>query len=295
MWHIKIKINSNQNSLQKMRTLFTLIAFIFSIVIHAQDFSGKAIYKTHRKTNMEFSQGKNGMSPELEKQFQERLKKMFQKTFILNFTRTESTYKEDVKLSSPAPQPGQGGVMVMSFGGGGENDVLYKNIREKRYSDKVDLMGKLFLVQDSLTTYDWQMTGETKNIGNYTCYKAIYEREVDNVEMSMVDGEMKETTKKETRVTTAWYTLDVPVSNGPGQYGGLPGLILEINDDNLTIVCTEIVLNPSEKIVIKEPAKGKKVSAEKFGEISIKKSKEMTERYRSKRGDGHDIQIRIGG
>ena len=27
----------------------------------------------------------------------------------------------------------------------------------------------------------------------------------------------------------AWYTLDIPISNGPGNYHGLPGLIVEID------------------------------------------------------------------
>jgi GLPGLI family protein len=279
-----------------MRVLIALLALIVTVSLNAQSFSGKATYKTHRKSNIKIGGDRNGMNPEMQKQLEERMKKMFQKTFILNFNRYESTYKEDVNLSSPGPKPGAGGgVMVMSFGGGGGSDILYKNIKEDRFANKTDLMGKLFLVKDSLRKYDWKMTGETKNIGNYTCYKATYEREEENISMSMVDGEMKETKKKETVVTTAWYTLDVPVSNGPRYYGGLPGLILEINDGNLTIVCTEIVLNPKEKIEIKEPIKGKKVTGEKFEEISRKKSKEMMERFRSKRGDGNGVEIRIGG
>ena len=55
-----------------------------------------------------------------------------------------------------------------------------------------DLMGKLFLVKDELEKYDWKMTGETKNIGQYTCYQAIHEREVENINISMVNGESKE-------------------------------------------------------------------------------------------------------
>jgi GLPGLI family protein len=278
-----------------MRIATLLMALMLSAALSAQGFSGKAIYKTHRKSNIKIGNERSGMTPEMQKQMEERLKKMFQKTFTLNFNRTESTYKEDVKLSSPTPQPGGGGITVMSFGSGGGNDILYKNIKENRYANKTDLMGKLFLVKDSLIKYDWKMTGETKNIGNYTCYKATYEREEENISMSMIDGEMKESSKKKKVVTTAWYTLDVPVSNGPGNYGGLPGLILEINDGGLTIVCTEITLNPSEKIEIKEPEKGKKVTSKKFEEISRKKSKEMMERFRSKRGSGDGIEIRIGG
>ena len=46
----------------------------------------------------------------------------------------------------------------------------------------------------------------------------------------MINGESKESKKKENVVTTAWYTPQIPVSNGPDDYQGLPGLILEIND-----------------------------------------------------------------
>ena len=110
--------------------------------------------------------------------------------------------------------------------------------------------------------------------------------------MKMVNGESKEETTKKMQTTTAWYTLDIPVSNGPRQYGGLPGLILEINDGNQTIVCTEIVLNPKDKPNIKEPEKGKVVNREKFEEISRKKTKEMMENFQ---GRGGGMQIRIGG
>ena len=73
----------------------------------------------------------------------------------------------------------------------------------------------------------------------------------------------------------------------------MPGLILEINDGTTTIVCTEIVINPSEKIKIIEPEKGKVVTQEKYDKISEAKAKEMMERFKSKNGNG--IEIRIGG
>lgn len=278
-----------------MRILLVGMTLLLSFALNAQNFSGKAIYKTHRKSNITVGGEGSNVTPEMQKQLQERMKKMFQKTFTLDFNRYESIYKEDVKLSSPVPEQGGNGIMVMSVGGGGGADVLYKNIKEDRYANKTELMGKIFLVKDSLRKYDWKMTGETKNIGTYTCYKATYEREQESTSVTMVDGEMKESKKTETVVVTVWYTPDIPISNGPGNFGGLPGLILEVNDGKQTIVCSEIVLNPKEKVVINEPTKGKKVNGEKFREITRKKSKEMMDRFRTRRGDGNSFEIRVGG
>tara|TARA_R110001632_G_scaffold6324_5_gene25874 strand:- start:58623 stop:59459 length:837 start_codon:yes stop_codon:yes gene_type:complete len=278
-----------------MKTKFFTILFFLTLSISAQEFYGKATYKTHRKSNIKLDSTQVAQNPDLQKQLEAQMSKMFQKTFELNFTRTESTYKEDAKLNSPTPQASNGGVMVMSFGGGGGSDLLYKNIKENRIANKVELMSKVFLVKDELVKYDWKLTGETKNIGTYTCYKAVYERKVENINMSMVNGEAKQVTKKEMRKTIAWYTADIPVNNGPENYWGLPGLILEINDGNQTIVCTEVVLNPTKKIQIEEPTKGKVVSRKKYEKISREKSKEMMDRFRSNRGDGHQMQIKIGG
>ena len=144
------------------------------------------------------------------------------------------------------------------------SDILYKNILEKRMANKTELMGKVFLIKDNLVAYDWELTGETKNIGNYTCYKAVYEIEEEDIQINMIDGEVKEEKVIKKRTTVAWYTPDVPISNGPRDYGGLPGLILEVNDGDLTIVCSEIVLNPKEVKEIKEPIKGKIVTSKKF-------------------------------
>ena len=53
---------------------------------------------------------------------------------------------------------------------------------------------------------------------------------------------------------TAWYTPQIPINQGPGEYWGLPGLILEINADRTTILCSKIIMNPSEN---KNSFKGK--------------------------------------
>jgi GLPGLI family protein len=281
-----------------MKTAISILIVLLSIALNAQNFSGKATYKTSRKSSFSFDKEKNsGISDEMQKQLQARIQKMNQKTFILNFDKKTSTYKEDVKLDAPNPQAGGAGVMVMSFGGSGNGSVYFKNINEKRFVNQTEIMGKRFLVKDSLPTYQWDLSTETKNIGNYTCYKATFTREVENRQVTFGDGDSKEEKKKEIITTTAWYTPQVPVSNGPDNYQGLPGLILEINDGERLIVCTEIVLNPSEKIEIVAPEKGEIVSQAAYNKIQEEKTQELMERFKGRNGvnTGHGVNIKIGG
>ena len=284
------------NDKLKNMKLLMLKTFMFSCLISgsmfAQDFSGRATYKTHRKSSFELDSTTMAANPGIQEQMEAQMRKMFQKTFTLDFTKSESMYKEEQELDAPKGPSANGGVMVMVMGGDGSSDILYKNILENRTAHKTELLGKVFLIKDNLVAYDWELTGETKNIGNYTCYKAVYEREEESIEINMIDGEVKEekVTKKTTLV--AWYTTDVPVSNGPNNYGGLPGLILEVNDGDLTIVCSELVLNPKKVKEIIEPVKGKIVARKKFEDIAKEKTKEMMDRYKTRDGG---MRIQIGG
>ena len=281
-----------------MKIAISILIVLVSFAVNAQNFSGKAIYKTSRKSNISFGNEKNSViSEDMKKQFEARIQKMNQKTFILNFDKKTSTYKEEVNLEAPKPQVGGAGVMVMSFGGSGNGSVYFKNINEKRFINQTEIMGKRFLVKDTLPTYQWELSTETKNIGNYTCYKATFTREVEDINMTFEDGESKEEKKKKIVTTTAWYTPQVPVSNGPDNYQGLPGLILELNDGERLIVCSEIVLNPSEKTEIVSPEKGEVVSQSAYDKIQKEKSQELMERFKGRNGSnmGHGINIKIGG
>ena len=88
---------------------------------------------------------------------------------LLQFLKKRKTLK--APASWTRKQYGSNGI-----GGGGGNDVVYKNTKENRFVNKTEIMGKLFLIQDKLPAYDWKLTSETKNIGVYTCYKATYTR-----------------------------------------------------------------------------------------------------------------------
>jgi len=270
-----------------MKKIITLSILFTTLSSFSQSFFGKAIYKTNTKSGISFGKDSK-ISDNQKKEIEEKMRKMNQKTFVLEFDKFTSTYKEEGKLN--APQPRSGGITMKVFAST-NTGVYYKNIKEKRFANKTSIMGKVFLIKDSLSTSNWQLSSETKHIGKYTCYKATLAKVVEKTKVEMIDGKLESVKKKVTINTTAWYTPQIPISNGPAAYYGLPGLILEINDGKTTMVCTEIILNPSTEIKIEEPEKGKEVNQFKYNEISAQKEKEMLERFRSRDGKGIEINI----
>jgi len=285
--------------------LSILLLFIVATA-NAQDFQGKAYYES--KTTMDMNFGPKDMTEDMKKRIAERMKSMFEKTYILTFNKSESIYKEEEKLEAPGGQGG-GFKMMGNFTGG----LQYKNIKDSKVLQEQEFFGKQFLINDSLPKLEWKMSGETKQIGKYTCYKATAVRKVNQMDfrsMRRKDREKEEaekendsTSKKDIMdeievpkevTVTAWYTPQVPVSQGPGEFHGLPGLILEVNSDRTTILCSKIVLNPDEKEKIKMPSKGKEVTRAEYNEIMTKKMEEMREMYGGRRGKG-ERHIRIRG
>ncbi len=318
------------------KTLIACLALFASTFTFAQDsFQGVATYQS--KTTMDLDGwGGRKMSPERKKMIMERMKSMFEKTFILTFNKTESIYKEEEKLEAPGGRGGFGRMMG-SFTAGAQ----YKNVKENQFLQDQEFFGKQFLIKEDLQKLEWKMTGETKQIGQYMCMKATAMKKVDEMDFSNMrrkrkkdedkkdedkaekkgnrsvaasgstgKDDVKETTEeaKEEGVTgkaveatadgenkakdfmseievpkeievTAWYTMQIPVNQGPGEYWGLPGLILEVNAGRTTLLCSKIVMNPAEKTEIKQPEKGKEVTKQEYNDIIKKKMEEMREMY----------------
>ena len=116
--------------------------------------------------------------------------------------------------------------------------------------------------------------GEAKEGEKVKDSSAVASTEKETTTLTMDDIEIP----KEEEVV-AWYTMQIPVNNGPGDFWGLPGLILEINSGRTTILCSKIVMNPAEKQAIKKPTKGEEVTRAEYTEIVTKKMAEMREMY----------------
>jgi GLPGLI family protein len=293
-----------------MKKIIIASILMISGFLNAQNFQGMAVYESKTSTSDMTSnfRGNREITPEMQKQIEERMKAMFEKTFVLTFDKNASTYVEEEKIEAAGQQ---GGFRMMSsmMGGGGTH---YKNVKEKIFSVDKEFAGKEFLVQDSLPKLDWKLSGETKKIGNYMCFKATAVRPVSqsdfrNFRRKKEDEKKEEVKQEETKteekkqdrntnfmdqwevpkeiVVTAWYTPDIPINQGPENYWGLPGLILEVSDGKTVILCSKIVINPKEKKEIKAPKKGKLVTQSEYDKIVAEKMEEWREMGRQGGGN----------
>ncbi len=277
-----------------------LVFLLIQTALSAQDFQGSAVYQT--KTKVEMDLAASGIPADRIKRIEEMMKNQMEKTYILIFDKTASIYKEEVKLDQGA-SGGPG--MRFAMMGGGASGKYYKNTQTKTSAKENEFSGKNFLIKDSLKSYEWKMEQETKMIGNNLCFKAttIIEMPANSGTFSFgrrnndnKEDEKEEEEKIELVPVIAWYSMDIPVSHGPGDYWGLPGLILEINAGNTQIMCTKIVMNPKEKSDISEPNKGKVMTQKEYDEMLKEKMKEMRERFQNERqksgGAGSGIHMR---
>ena len=278
----------------KIITKLTVVAIVFAAsILKAQNFQGQAFYES--KTNVEGTMKleSQSMTEEMKKQLLESMKKAFEKSYVLTFNKTESIYEEEQKLD--APSPGIGGGMMIKM----ENSTdgkLYKNIKDKVVITEGDFFGKEFLITDSLATCKWNLESESKKIGYYTCYKAtciIPVSEKDKQDFADFKNKQSDTTTQfmimdepKDKLITVWYTPEIPISHGPADYWGLPGLILEANFDKTVILCSKIILNSKDKMGIKKPKKGRKVTKEEYERLIENQLEQMKD-------DKGDIKIEI--
>ena len=290
-----------ENEMKKIFFYMTLM--LVGTQIQAQkDFQGMAVYESKTQApKFEGMRGNRDITPEMQKNMEERMKKMLEKTFILNFDKSASIYKEEEKLEAPGQQGGMR-IMMNSFMGGG--GTFYKDVKTKLYTVDKEFMGKEFLVVDSLPKLNWKLEQETKQIGGYNCFKATAVKEASKTDFRNFRPKNNDDKKEEPKktsgdtktnfednfempkeiVVTAWYTPEIPVNQGPENYWGLPGLILEVNDGRTTILCSKIVLNAKDKVEIKPSKKGKVISQKDYDETVIKKMEEFREMNRGRAG-----------
>jgi len=104
--------------------------------------------------------------------------------------------------------------------------------------------------EENIPKINWQIHNDKKMIAGYSCQKAT----------GTFRGRQYE----------AWFTFDIPISDGPYKFTGLPGLILEIYDTqkHYTYKCIGVKpLNPMKPITIRDWKTITKINREKHNAL----------------------------
>ncbi len=179
--------------------------------------------------------------------------------YVLTFTPDESYYQvKSMEMPDDVTNPAAYRISqkgAVAYGDFYQNRKT-KKILNVRYQDQEKL-----ILEDSLSTNHWQITGETKKIGQYQCIKAIWKCD------------------KCKHPVEAWFTPEIPVPFGPAGYGGLPGLILELKKYRTVLRVKKIkwLKNKPEIIV---PQGSKTVSRAEYQAMLRKKRMEIRRRAR---------------
>ena len=220
------------------RLLIITGACLFSQLSMAQLREGKIIYE--RKVNMH--KRLTGEQASMRNMVPEFSSFKMQLLFAENesmFRQLET--EEDIRDQAGSPEEGR---MVVRMGGDNE---IYKNYATGKIIELRELGPKKYIIEDSIRIFSWKMDEtDSKTISGYTCKKAT-------------------TKNPRGEDIVAWYTDQIPCPSGPEAFGGLPGMILELNISDGEIVFSPVeIVSSADKKMVKAPANGKKISRTEF-------------------------------
>jgi GLPGLI family protein len=134
----------------------------------------------------------------------------------------------------------------------------YLNIKQNKAISQAYVFEKAFLIEEPLPKQDWVLVDSTREITPFMAKMAVLETDSSRIE--------------------AWYTEEIALPLGPGDYGGLNGLILEVyKSDGSALRFKSFNASVPQKVEIKAPKNGKKVSKKDFEQILEDKVRSMNE------------------
>ena len=145
-------------------------------------------------------------------------------------------------------------------------DTSFVDLERGTFTEFRDLYLDTYLVTGELPRFQWRLTSESRTYLEYQVMKAT----------AVIDS----------AVVEAWFSPDIPVSAGPGLYGGLPGLILLLTNPLTGEVYAAESVELAEQPPILPPRTGTAVSA---GEYETLKAAQLEKLRRG----GEDMRQRI--
>jgi GLPGLI family protein len=264
------------------KILIAGFAFLTVSLLQAQQKQGVVVYERTSQMQIRIADMPGGMENQLPQSRKDK--------FELTFGNNQSLWKTaEPEVNSDNITSSEGGMQIRMVVAGND-DVLYNNFETGKKVEKRELFDKTFIIDDSIRSLKWKMTGETKTILNMPCMKATTTRTTTRMMMNMDNGVMERKEIQDTSTIVAWFTNSIPVAAGPAEFQGqLPGLILEMDiKDGIQTFKAISIAEKADLAVIKEPTGKKHYTPEEFKKEREKMMKEME---KNNMGGGRQIRI----
>lgn len=235
--------------------LFLFLIISFNLVIAQKN--GRITYKAYfAKSEATEELRKKNIKRYQELLDEEMMAKML--TFNLDFNEQESLfYLSNSLISEHEDQDIKDYVTGLFYG----YDEIYINKNDDLLIEQLYYSFGTLLKLKKASFPKWHLTSETKKISGYKCYKATY------------TYIQKHGGREFPWEVIAWYCPEISLQFGPIRYSGLPGLILELSEDNRGFVVDKINFS-KEEVKIKRPNKGEVLTEEEINRRH-KKAKEQ--------------------
>jgi GLPGLI family protein len=257
------------------RIMSAAIALMLLMNLNAQQKEGMIVYERTVQMQVSF--------PGLNEEMQRHIPKSRTDKYELHFGNNQSVWKmsevsNETENVFGSTNEGGGGIQIR-MAPGGTDDMIYTNFDTRRKVELREMMDKKFVIDDSVNSLKWKMTGESKIILNHNCMKATATQISQRSQMSMQDGKMTRKEVADTSNITAWFASDIPVSAGPSEYQGqLPGLILELDVNSGKQYYKAIDIQAKTDLAkIKEPTGKKRYSRDEYNKERQKMMDQMNQ------------------
>ncbi len=250
------------------KTFSFLTAVLLMAFASGQMKDGKIVYERTMQLQIQIADNNPAMQNMIPRERKDR--------YELSFSNNKSLWQRVEDMQGDETTFGGDGAQIR-FVMPGSDDITYHSIDDMKKTDQRELGGKTFIVADSIRRLSWKVAGETKTILGYKCMKATAQRTQESMRMNMDNGNMSRQRVTDTLNIVAWFTNEIAGSYGPDMYQGqLPGTIMEIDINNGRNSFRAVEVSAKADVAkIKEPTKGKKVTADEFAKEREKLFSEM--------------------
>ena len=162
----------------------------------------------------------------------------------LYFNETQTKFELSEEKAEPEDEGGYSWRKEMFF--------IKRDYAKNIQYDGRTLMGKPYLIEDTIATPKWRILNDLKEVAGHICMNAV-----------MVD------TLRKQRIV-AWFAQDMLHNGGPESFHGLPGMILEIDvNDGAMILTADLIEMKKLSNELDPPAKlkGKKIKQADYEKI----------------------------